>query len=265
VTELTTKLDAIGGSLRFFGLLSAIIILGTSIVVLCIQAGVSEEETVEIGSSEIVVSNGFGGDDFTNKLCNCFIIALVMLIVSVPEGLPMTIVVSLAYSVLLMFEHDNILVRDLESVEEVGQIQDLCLGKTGTMTTEDMEVVNFYTQDIFVTNARKNTFLNCELDPTIQDKIIESVVYNNQAYIEMTENSFYVPVGQGTEVSMIKWLQSAEIPVHEIMAHKANNVLAQVPFDSKLKRSIIAVRHPQMADTVRVYVKGAPEIVFSNC
>ena len=249
-TELTDKLDNIGGTLRFFGLLSSIAILTTSLIVIFIQKGVSDE---------------FKGDEFTKKLVDNIIIALIMLIVSVPEGLPMTVAVSLAYSVLLMKDYDNILVRDLESVEQVGLIQELCLGKTGTMTTEEMEVVNFYTQDIFVLNSRKNTFQNCDLDPMIQEKIVESICYNSQAYIEMTENSFYVPVGNGTEISLIKWLQAAEIPVHEKMHSKQGRVLAQVPFDSKLKRSIIAVRHPEIQDTVRIYIKGAPEIVVEKC
>ena len=107
--------------------------------------------------------------------------------------------------------------------------------------------------------------MNCELDNSIIDKIVESVVFNSQAHIEMTENSFYVPVGNGTEVSLIKWLQDAEIPVHDVMQKKEGRVYAQVPFDSKLKRSIIAVHHPEMQDIVRVYIKGAPEIVLPNC
>lgn len=81
----------------------------------------------------------------------------------------------------------------------------------------------------------------------------------------MTENSFYVPVGQGTEVSLIKWLQAAEIAVHELITQKEGNVLAQVPFNSSLKRSIVAVRHTQLEDTVRIYIKGAPETIIQNC
>ena len=204
-TELTRKLDNIGGSIKFIALLSALVILGTALIVLFIQKGVDENLT---------------GKVFVKKLCDCFIISLIILIVSIPEGLPMTVSVSLAYSVLQMADDDNVLVRDLGSVEEAGQITDLCLGKTGTMTTEEMEVVNFYTQNIFVKNTRKNTFLNCDLDQMIIDKIAESIIYNSSAYIEMTENSFYIPVGQGTEVSLIKWLQDAEIPVHEIMDYK---------------------------------------------
>ena len=249
-TELTRKLDNIGGSLRFIGLLAALVILGVSLLVLFLQTGVDED---------------VGGKIFTKKLVDNIVISLIVLIVAIPEGLPMTVAVSLAHSVLLMNKYDNVLVRDIESVEQVGLITDLCLGKTGTMTTEEMEVVSFYTQNIFVLNSRKNTLQNCELDNSIIDKIVESIVWNSQAYIEMTENSFYVPVGNGTEVSLIKWLQAAEIPVHEHMAEKEGRVLASVPFSSKLKRSIIAVEHPHLHDTVRIYVKGAPEIVVNNC
>lgn len=201
-TELTNKLDNIGGSLKFIGLISSFIILGTSIAVLLIQTAADDE---------------VGGAIFMDKLVANITISIIMLIVAVPEGLPMTVLLSLAHSVLLMNKHDDILVRDVNSVEQVGLITDLCLGKTGTMTTEKMEVVNFYTQNIFVKNSRKNTLLNCELDNQIIDKIVESVVFNSQAHIEMTKNSFYVPVGNGTEVSLIKWLQDAEIPVHDVM------------------------------------------------
>ena len=83
----------------------------------------------------------------------------------------------------------------------------------------------------------------------------------------MDDHSFYVPEGQGTEVSLIKWMQNAEEPVHEFMAQKYQDdvVLATVPFSSTLKKSIIAIKHPELYDTVRVYVKGAPEVVLPNC
>lgn len=249
-TELTSRLEAIGGSLRFIGLIGAFVILVTSIIVLCIQTGVDED---------------VGGKIFTKKLVDNIVIALIMLIVAIPEGLPMTVAVSLAHSVLLMNKYNNVLVRDLNSVEDVGMINDLCLGKTGTMTTENMTVVSLYAQNMLVLNSRKNTLFNCNLDNDIIGKLKESIVFNSQAYIEMTENSFYEPTGNGTEVSLIKWLQEAEIPVHTVMSMKEGRVLAQVPFDSELKRSIIAVQHPELIDKVRIYVKGAPEVVIPKC
>ena len=81
----------------------------------------------------------------------------------------------------------------------------------------------------------------------------------------MTENSFYIPVGNGTEVSLIKWLQNADIAVHETMAKKEDRVLVEVPFNSHLKRSITAIAHPELQDIVRIYIKGAPEVVIANC
>lgn len=107
--------------------------------------------------------------------------------------------------------------------------------------------------------------MNCQLDGHIIDKIKESIVFNSQAHIEMTENSFYIPVGNGTEVSLIKWLQNADIAVHDVLALKEDRVLVEVPFNSYLKRSITAIAHPELQDTVRIYIKGAPEIVIANC
>jgi len=66
-------------------------------------------------------------------------------------------------------------------------------------------------------------------------------------------------------VSLIKWLQGAEIPVHKIMLEREGRVRAWIPFDTKLKRSIIAVAHPLIQHTVRVYIKGAPETIIENC
>ena len=112
---------------------------------------------------------------------------------------------------------------------------------------------------------RKDTVLNCAFSNETVDMLKESILWNTQAHIEMTENSFYVPQGNGTEVSLIKWLQGAEIPVHKIMLERENNIRAWIPFDTKLKTSIIAIAHPYIEHTVRVYIKGAPETVVNNC
>ena len=112
---------------------------------------------------------------------------------------------------------------------------------------------------------RKDTVLNCAFSDQTVDFIKESILWNTGAHIEITDNSFYVPTGNGTEVSLIKWLQGAEIPVHKIMLEREGRVRAWIPFDTKLKRSIIAVAHPLIEHTVRVYIKGAPETIIENC
>ena len=128
-TELTRRLDNIGGTLKFIGLITSLIILGTSVIIVIINKAAVED---------------LGAGEFIDRPIQCFIVAIIMLVVAIPEGLPMTVAISLAYSVLQMSEDDNVLVRDIESIEKVGQITDLVLGKTGTMTTEDMEVHSFF-------------------------------------------------------------------------------------------------------------------------
>lgn len=246
-TTLTKKLDAIGGSLRFMGLIAAIAILILATVILLITIGYID------------------GATFFKKFTDNLTLALIILIVAIPEGIPMTVGISLAYSVLYMYEKDHLLVKDLTAVETLGLVDEICMGKTGTMTTEEMQVVNFYIQDTFQTNTRKDTLYNCHIQDSIIQQLKESIVYNNSAYIEMTENSFYIPVGNGTEVSLLKWLQDADIPVHEIIRQKQGRVRFSRPFDSGLQRSVIAVQHPDIENTVRVYVKGAPEIVLPKC
>jgi Ca2+-transporting ATPase len=104
------------------------------------------------------VDDNLTGGAFTDRMVNCIIVALILLIVAIPEGLPMTVSISLAFSVLQMSNDDNLLVRDVDSVEKVGQITDLVLGKTGTMTTEEMTVHSFFAQNHRVLNSRPNTF-----------------------------------------------------------------------------------------------------------
>ena len=81
----------------------------------------------------------------------------------------------------------------------------------------------------------------------------------------MDENAMYAPVGNGTEVGFVKFLQDAEIPVHEIIRQKLGRIEAVIPFSTIRKRSITAVRHPDKADLVRIYIKGAPELIIPKC
>jgi hypothetical protein len=75
-----------------------------------------------------------------------------------------------------------------------------------------------------IKNSRKNTLFNCELELEQIELIKENVLFNCDARIEMDEQALYVPVGNGTEVGLIKFLQDAEIPVHEIIKRKIGRI-----------------------------------------
>lgn len=249
-TSLQQKLFNLSKTFTFIGIIAAAIFLITSIIILCMQTGINEE---------------VGGTIFFERLTANITLAVIIIIVAIPEGLPMTVTISLAYSVIRMYKQDKILVRDLNGPERMGQVTDLCCGKTGTLTTEEMTVENFFFQNNERLNSRKNTFLNCYLQDSIVNLVIESIVYNNRAHIEMTDNAFYFPKGNGTDVSMLKWLQDAEIPIHEYVQQKHDIIVAAVPFDPNNKREIVVIRHPEQEQNYRVLIKGAPEIVLEKC
>jgi magnesium-transporting ATPase (P-type) len=83
--------------------------------------------------------------------------------------------------------------------------------------------------------------------------------------MELTSSAMYAPKGNDTECAFLRWLQDAEIDVHKHILDRHSIERVRIPFDSFEKRSIAAVAHPNMQDTVRVFVKGAPEVVLATC
>lgn len=177
----------------------------------------------------------------------------------------MTTAISLAYSTIDMFKKDKLLVRKLESIEEMGQVNELLIGKTGTLTTEQMTVTNIYIQTLSIINSRKNTINNTSALPDQIDLLKESVCFNCMAHVEISDDARYIPVGNGTDVSLLNWLQDAEIDIHHAMIVRDQSTIASVPFNTNYKRMITAIRHPNHENLVRVYIKGAHEEVTRRC
>ena len=147
----------------------------------------------------------FASTKTLEKICQDLTLVIIIVIVAVPEGLPMTISLSLAYSVMRM-KDDGILVKNLNSPEVMGSVEEICTGKTATLTKNDMKVAQFYASSRLIKNSRKNTLFHCELDDDQIELIKESILFNCDARIEMDEVAYYVPVGNGTEVGLIKFL-----------------------------------------------------------
>ena len=247
-TPLQVKLENLAAVITKYSLIAAGIILVAGLVNFVI--------TVLIGS-------GMDFGDALKKICEILTLVIIIVIVSVPEGLPMVIALSLAYSVMRM-KDDGVLVKNLNSPEVMGGIDEICTGKTATLTKNEMKVNQFYIQNRLIKNTRKNTLFNCELaDSTIQ-LIQESILYNSESRIEMDDRAYYVPVGNGTEVGLIKFLQDAEIAVHDVIQYKLGKVQTIIPFSPIRKSSAIAV-YIEEGDIVRVYLKGAPEKVIPCC
>lgn len=145
-TQLENKLQTLSVSFTFIGIIAAIVISATLIIILFIQVGANDDVK---------------GDTFMKKLVEDIILGIIIIMVAIPEGLPVTVTISLAYSLKRMFNKDRILMRDQQATEKMGQVEEFCTGKTGSLTTEEMSVVKFYAQFCLVLNSRKNTIHEC--------------------------------------------------------------------------------------------------------
>ena len=165
----------------------------------------------------------------------------------------------------MRMKKDGILVKNLNSPEVMGNVEEICTGKTGTLTKNEMKVTDFYSESRLIKNSKNNTFFNCELQQGTLELIKESILFNCEARVEMDAHGNYVPVGNGTEVGLITWIQDADVPVHDIIKRKLNQISAQIPFSTIRKKSVVAMQHPNAAEIIRVYVKGAPEYIVNKC
>ena len=179
---------------------------------------------------------------FIAYLLQSVMIAVTLIVVSVPEGLPMAVTLSLAYSMRRMLKTNN-LVRKMHACETMGATTVICTDKTGTLTQNQMKV--FETQ--FFGN------------PT-DEVIYNSMAVNSTAQLDLSKEKA-VALGNPTEGALLLWLQSRGIDYQTLRSHSRR--IDELPFSTERKFMATVTQNP---DGKRMlYVKGAPEIVFSMC
>ena len=162
--------------------------------------------------------------------------AVTLIVMAAPEGLPMAITLSLALNMRRMLSTNN-LVRKLHSCETMGAVTVICTDKTGTLTQNRMEVAEMYT---------------IEGAPDIAD----AIALNSTAYIDNKG----VGIGNPTEAALLRWLRGDGIDYEEI--RQINTIDWQLPFSTERKyMATMAV----VGGRRFVFVKGAPEIMLSIC
>lgn len=165
-----------------------------------------------------------------------------------------------------MYKRDNVLVRDLDAPEIMGQAEEIIVGKTGTITKAEMTVKKIFVEAKEISNSRKNTLLNTKLARYTVELIKESILFNTQARIE-TNETYYIPRGDATDTCMINFLQDAEIPVHLVVQRKfmGGRFMCQRGFKEGERTHITAVENFDDGSKVDIFVKGAPERVLEMC
>lgn len=223
------------------GLVAAIIILATAIVILIIQTSFWDEFTWQI---------------FLKKFMQNLTIAIVFLFVVVPEGLPLTAGLAIASTTILLYRKEKILVNEMDSAEKTGKVDYLLIGKTGTLTTENMKVEKIYSAGCIFSET--NDLQAC----TWRDYLFHNILNNTSTHIDINHaRAEYKPVGNATEVSLLNWLQ--EHNNVELFMPREYKVVLQVPFDGRRKKSLSVVKYAN--EHCIVFIKGSPEGIKENC
>ena len=169
-------------------------------------------------------------------------IAVTLIVVAVPEGLPMAVTLSLAYSMHRMLKTNN-LVRKMHACETMGATTVICTDKTGTLTQNQMQV---YKADFFG-------------HPSDQ-VIYEGIAANSTAQLDVSKEKPVV-LGNPTEGALLLWLRERGVDYTTLRENAER--LEELPFSTERKYMATVVRS---TDGKRIlYVKGAPEIVFGMC
>ena len=197
-------------------------------------------------------AGAFSWPDFLAYLLQTAMIAVTLIVVSVPEGLPMAVTLSLAYSMRRMLKTNN-LVRKMHACETMGATTVICTDKTGTLTQNQMRIhrTNFYA-------LPDDQHLGSD---DISHLITEGIAVNSTASLNLSDPAKPQVLGNPTEGALLLWLHANDIDYQELK-DKAP-VVEELPFSTERKYMATVVKSASGKKVL--YVKGAPEIVYSLC
>lgn len=223
LTPLQERLEKLAGYIGKFGYIAGFLIFVTMSIFLLFD--------IMFTSAEIL--------SFTTllTLLRYFSVGVAIVIVAVPEGLPLAVSISMAFSVDVM-KKDKLLVKNLEAPENLGYTREICTGKTATLTKNDMTVNKFFTVDRLFEN-RENALVTSGLNDKVIEIIRDCIVYNCDARIEMSvDEAKYSPEGNGTEVAMLRFLQDNKYEAQDLLAkrHRVGEHECTIPFGPVRKR-----------------------------
>lgn len=188
---------------------------------------------------DILTNPAWGGKDYfymAEIVLKYFMMAVTLIVMAVPEGLPMAITLSLALNMRRMLKSNN-LVRKLHACETMGAVTVICTDKTGTLTQNKMQVSAL------------------ELKQDDEALLDTAIALNSTA--ELNDGK---PIGNPTESALLLWLDAQGKDYEEL--RKQVNVLKQLPFSTE--RKMMATLAEVDGETY-LFVKGAPEIVMKKC
>lgn len=189
--------------------------------------------------------------DLLTYTMQTLMIAVTLIVVAVPEGLPMAVTLSLAYSMRRMLKTNN-LVRKMHACETMGATTVICTDKTGTLTQNQMQVykTNFY-------SLANQQLSNDEISVLVK----EGISVNSTASLDLSDPAKAKVLGNPTEGALLLWLKDNGLNYQSIKEDAA--LIEELPFSTERKYMATVVK--STLGKKILYVKGAPEIIYSLC
>ncbi|XP_016156828.1 PREDICTED: plasma membrane calcium-transporting ATPase 2 isoform X1 [Ficedula albicollis] len=192
-----------------------------------------------------------------------FIIGVTVLVVAVPEGLPLAVTISLAYSVKKMMK-DNNLVRHLDACETMGNATAICSDKTGTLTTNRMTVVQAYVGDVHYKEIPEPDSIPAKTMELLVNAIAINSAYTTKILPPEKEGGLPRQVGNKTECGLLGFVLDLKQDYEPVRSLIPEEKLYKVyTFNSVRKSMSTVIKLPD--GSFRMYSKGASEIVLKKC
>ena len=243
-TILQQKLEKIAHLIGIFGVWAAVITVTGLIFNLLVS---NSWEGVSLFRTETV-----------KQIVSYVILGITIIVVAVPEGLPLAVTIALAYSVGKMKDKNN-LVRKLQSCETMGGANNICSDKTGTLTQNQMEVVAAYFDMTYFDHTEISSLYKL-ISPHTLEALCHGICVNSTAFLMKDSiTGEEIKSGNPTECALLK-LSAAQNYHYEDYRDKE---LFMIPFSSKRKRMTSVIQIEE--NTVRVFCKGASELILEKC
>ena len=235
-TPLNEQLDKLGNGIT----VASYVIAGLIVVLRLIMYFVYGDE------------GPFSWMDFARYLLNTLMIAVTLIVVAVPEGLPMSVTLSLAMSMRRMLETNN-LVRKMHACETMGAATVICTDKTGTLTKNRMSLGD----SLFF--GLQNGQID---DSEVGRLLVEGIAVNSTAFLDYSDKKKVKVIGNPTEGALLLWLFDNNVDFVRIRDDV--KLVSQLPFTTRYKYMASVVKTSFSSEYV-LYVKGAPEILLKRC
>ncbi|KAL0410263.1 UNVERIFIED_CONTAM: Calcium-transporting ATPase 10, plasma membrane-type [Sesamum latifolium] len=250
-TPLQVRLNGVATFIGIVGLAVAVAVLIILVARFFTGHTKNPDGSVQFTAGKTKVGDAIDG------FIKIFTVAVTIVVVAVPEGLPLAVTLTLAYSMRKMMA-DKALVRRLSACETMGSATTICSDKTGTLTLNQMTVVEAYACGKKVDPPDNKSLL----PPRVISLLVEGVAQNTTGSVFVPEGGGALEVsGSPTEKAILQW--GLNIGMDFSGVRSESEIIHAFPFNSEKKRGGVAVKLSN--SEIRVHWKGAAEIVLASC